>query len=132
MVYKVLLKGCTTIYGLLISRGGYDIIDLEDHLYDLGGEQELLLLPNESLKDLLLAHIVGAHVQAVNTQERTLLLQWIGTVCMASWMHRALRDRTLAQMQFSCHCSRQPAALTQSPSDTPPTLDPCPCSSLCL
>ena len=42
---------------------------------DLRGEEELLLLPNEGLKHVLLTHVVGAHAVAVDAQMGVALLQ---------------------------------------------------------
>lgn len=51
------------------------IIDLEDHLHHLRGKQDLLLLANQSLKDVLLLHVVGANVIAVYAAVGVALLQ---------------------------------------------------------
>lgn len=44
----------------LVAIGLDNVVDLEDHLDDLGGQLQLLLLREEGLVDLLLLHIVGA------------------------------------------------------------------------
>ena len=57
----------------VICGGADDIIDLEDHFADLRGQEELLLLAYECLKDVLLAHVIGADIIAVNAQVGVLL-----------------------------------------------------------
>ena len=52
---------------------GPDIVDLEDHLDELGGELDLGLLAVEGLDDALLLHVAGAHLHAVNTKCRVAL-----------------------------------------------------------
>lgn len=59
---------------LLISTGLDDIVDLENHLGDLSCEEQLLALAGQCFEDPLLPHVVGAHVIAVDTQVRVLLL----------------------------------------------------------
>jgi len=46
-----------------------DIIDLKDHLHDLGGELELMPLGGGGLEDTLSVHIFGALVVGVNSDE---------------------------------------------------------------
>lgn len=50
-----------------------DVVNLENHLHDLRGEQELLLLAAEGLNDLLLLHVVGTATHAVDAKARVLL-----------------------------------------------------------
>ena len=50
-----------------------DVIDLEDHLDELGGELDLGLLAVEGLDDALLLHVAGAHLHAVHTEGRVAL-----------------------------------------------------------
>lgn len=59
---------------LFISGGGDHIINLEDHLHHLRCQQQLLLLANEGLKHLLLAHVVGSRIQAVHAKIRVSFL----------------------------------------------------------
>ena len=40
----------------------------------LGGQEQLLALASQGLKDALLPHVVGAHVIAVDAQVRVILL----------------------------------------------------------
>mmetsp|Transcript_12974 Transcript_12974/g.25882 ORF Transcript_12974/g.25882 Transcript_12974/m.25882 type:complete len:424 (-) Transcript_12974:549-1820(-) len=51
-----------------------NVVDLEDHLDDLGGEQQLLFLAVQRLDHLLLLHVAGARLLAVNAKPRVLLL----------------------------------------------------------
>lgn len=51
------------------------IVNLEDHLHHLRGKQDLLLLANQSFKDVLLLHVVGANIIAVYAAEGVALLQ---------------------------------------------------------
>ena len=45
-----------------------DIINLQDHLDQLGGKQELLLLGDERITHMLDLHVIDARVVAVNSQ----------------------------------------------------------------
>ena len=51
------------------------VIDLEDHLHHLCGKQDLLLLANQSLKDILLLHVVRANIIAVYAAVGVALLE---------------------------------------------------------
>lgn len=51
------------------------IVYLEDHLHHLRGKQYLLLLANQSFKDVLLLHVVRANVVAVYATVGITLLQ---------------------------------------------------------
>lgn len=53
---------------LSILRRLNDVIDFQDHFADLSSQEQLLLLAAKSLKDILLLHVIGAHVIAVNAQ----------------------------------------------------------------
>ena len=53
--------------------GRPDVVDLEDHLDQLGGELDLGLLAVEGLDDALLLHVAGAHLHAVHAQRRVVL-----------------------------------------------------------
>ena len=53
--------------------GRPDVVDLEDHLDQLGGELDLGLLAVEGLDDALLLHVAGAHLHAVHTKGRVAL-----------------------------------------------------------
>ena len=53
--------------------GRPDVVDLEDHLDELGGELDLGLLAMEGLNHALLFHVAGAHLHAVHTKGRVAL-----------------------------------------------------------
>ncbi len=53
----------------LVLGGGDHIVDLEDHLHDLGGELELVALGLRRLEDALLVHVSGALAESVHTNE---------------------------------------------------------------
>ena len=59
---------------LFVSAGLDDIIDLEDHLGNLRGEEKLLVLASQRLEYPLLPHVISAHVIAVDAQVRVPLL----------------------------------------------------------
>ena len=50
-----------------------DVVDLEDHLDQLGGELDLGLLAVQGLDHALLLHVAGAHLHAVHTKCRVAL-----------------------------------------------------------
>ena len=50
---------------------GNDVVDLEDHFDDLGGELKLLFLGKNTLEDSLLSHVGGALVVGVHSNEGT-------------------------------------------------------------
>ena len=50
-----------------------DVVDLEDHLDQLGGELDLGLLAVQGLDHTLLLHVAGAHLHAVHTEGRVVL-----------------------------------------------------------
>mmetsp|Transcript_27203 Transcript_27203/g.92600 ORF Transcript_27203/g.92600 Transcript_27203/m.92600 type:complete len:580 (+) Transcript_27203:51-1790(+) len=74
-----------------------DVVDLEDHLDDLRRELDLLLLADEGLEDLLLLHVVGALLEAVDAQVRVLLRELLGLD------GRELRDRREARVLREGH-----------------------------
>ena len=53
--------------------GRPDVVNLEDHLDELGGELDLGLLAVEGLDDALLLHVAGAHLHAVHSKGRVAL-----------------------------------------------------------
>mmetsp|Transcript_92559 Transcript_92559/g.135307 ORF Transcript_92559/g.135307 Transcript_92559/m.135307 type:complete len:365 (-) Transcript_92559:575-1669(-) len=59
---------------LLVPTRSDDVIDLQNHFDHLGGEQHLLLLAVQRLKNLLLLHVARTHLFAIHTQPRVLLL----------------------------------------------------------
>ena len=65
----VLSKGHEPLH----AGGVSDIVDLEDHLYELGSELDLGLLAVQGLDDVLLLHVSAAQLHAVHAQRRVLL-----------------------------------------------------------
>mmetsp|Transcript_54763 Transcript_54763/g.91024 ORF Transcript_54763/g.91024 Transcript_54763/m.91024 type:complete len:479 (-) Transcript_54763:379-1815(-) len=55
-----------------------DVVDLQDHLDDLSGEQELLLLGQEGLVDSSLLHVTSGEFKAVDTDAGVLLSDLLG------------------------------------------------------
>jgi hypothetical protein len=53
---------------------GNNIINFQYHLDNLGSEQDLLLLSNQSFKDILLPHVIGANIIAINAKVRIIVL----------------------------------------------------------
>ena len=51
------------------------VVDLENHLHHLRGKQDLLLLANQSLKDILLLHVIHANIIAVYAAVGVALLE---------------------------------------------------------
>ena len=60
---------------LIVLTRGDDVVDLQDELHHLRGEQHLLLLPDERLEHALLLHVVGSRLLAVHAEVRVLLLE---------------------------------------------------------
>ena len=58
------------IINRLHAGGGADVIDLEYHLDQLGGQQQLRLLAVQRLDDGQGLHIASAKFHAVNTKSR--------------------------------------------------------------
>eukprot|EP00976_Prorocentrum_cordatum_P114070 1195797-Prorocentrum_minimum.AAC.13 len=67
-------RGSCRARRLGVGVGRDDVVYLEDHLHHLRGEEQLLLLAYQRLKHLLLHHVVGAVVVAVDPQVGVLLL----------------------------------------------------------
>ena len=63
------------LISLLVVAHADDVVDLEDHLHDLGSEEELLLLSDEGLEDALGLHVVGSGLVAVDSEEGVLGLE---------------------------------------------------------
>lgn len=59
---------------IIISAGDNDIVDLENHSGQLGGQQQLLSLSNQRIHHKVLSHVVVASVEAVNAQSGVALL----------------------------------------------------------
>ena len=55
---------------LITLSWGNHIIDLQHHLADLRGQEQLLLLAAERLEYVLLLHVVGAQILAVDAKVR--------------------------------------------------------------
>lgn len=54
---------------MLIILGGLNhIINLQNHLANLRGQEELLLLATECLKHILFPHVISSDIIAVNAQ----------------------------------------------------------------
>ena len=56
-------------------RWGNNIINFQYHLDNLSGEQDLLLLSNQSFKDILLPHVISVNIIAINTKVRIIILK---------------------------------------------------------
>jgi len=52
--------------------GGDNVIDLQDHLDQLRGQQELLSLADVRINDVLFLQVVGSLEETVNTQPEVL------------------------------------------------------------
>jgi hypothetical protein len=58
-----------------IFRGRDNIIDLENHLDNLRCQQDLLLLADKSFENILLFHVIGTHIIAINATAGIVLLE---------------------------------------------------------
>jgi len=69
---KLAIKGevCGVLFDSLVLLRCDDIVNLEDHFDDLGGQFKLLLLGHHRLKDALFVHIHGSLVIRVHAKER--------------------------------------------------------------
>ena len=55
-------------HSLVLLRGD-DIVNFKNHFNDLSCELELLLLGHDGLEDTLFAHVGGAHMVGIDTNE---------------------------------------------------------------
>lgn len=67
-----------SLAGLHVVIVRADVVDLEDHLDELRGKHDLLLLATQSLNHTLLLHVVGVVQHAVDPQGRVVLLDLPG------------------------------------------------------
>ena len=65
-------KNTYNTHSSIVLSGCDDIVDLKNHLDDLCGEFQLILLGCGGLEDALLVHIGGALAECVDTDERIL------------------------------------------------------------